>query len=454
MSSLKTRPSNRPRPEGSRQGRGVVAVRVPSLPPANGDFPDRSAVDWLREQEALIEEARLRARRRRQRYGALALLGVTVAVAVALIRVSGGDPKDISPALGRFVPSAAPATNGKIAFADIKGRLHVVALDTSRSEVTVDCRAWQSPDQRPKSTLWQRTACELIEPAWSPDGRQIAFFEGSMALPRDATSIDSLRGEFSLYLKDSGGSIRHLAGCGSCARQQSGGHLSWSPDGSWIAFSRESEVPRWTHSLWAVNTASGELRRLTGCQSCVDVNPDWSPNGQSIVFSRFDKQGPGLYTVRADGSQLTKITSSDLAAHPQWSPNGRKIAFDARDKIFTIDADGSNQKVLLNGRSGSGPATPSWSPDGTKLAYFNTPGAPSNFTAEVWTMNTNGSQKHRLYHSACCLSRWASPIWSPDGTKIAFAATSAHGTNVINSDGTHLRRLGTTANGLTWQQFH
>jgi hypothetical protein len=78
----------------------------------------------------------------------------------------------------------------------------------------------------------------------------------------------------------------------------------------------------------------------------------------------------------------------------------------------------------------------------------------ASFTAEVWTMNTDGSQKRRVYHSACCVGSWAPPIWSPDGTKIAFAADSAHGTFMVDADGTNLRQLsGVSANGLTWQRL-
>jgi Tol biopolymer transport system component len=172
------------------------------------------------------------------------------------------------------------------------------------------------------------------------------------------------------------------------------------------------------------------------------------------VFSRVGKGGSSLYTVRADGSKLTKITDSAFAANPQWSPDGRQIAFDDNNDVFIANADGSDRRLLLDGEPGNGPGVPSWSPDGTKLAYFYTPGSPGNFTAEVWTMNTDGSQKRRLYHSVCCVMSWSPPIWSPDGKKVAFAATSAGGTFVVDSDGTNLRRLSTaSANGITWQRL-
>ncbi len=150
---------------------------------------------------------------------------------------------------------------------------------------------------------------------------------------------------------------------------------------------------------------------------------------------------------------LTKITSVRSAAHPQWSPDGSTIAFDTPDSIYTTRADGTEQKLLFAGKRGNGPGVPSWSPDGTRLAFFNTPRQGRRFTAEVWTMNADGSDKRRLYPSACCVGIWAAPIWSPDGSQIAFATDSGAGTYVVNSDGTALHRLtAAAATDLAWQR--
>jgi Dipeptidyl peptidase IV (DPP IV) N-terminal region/WD40-like Beta Propeller Repeat len=431
MSSLKTGPSKR---SGRDRSRRSGVTRVPRRPPGLGEHA--SDFDW---QQALIEEARLRARKRRQRYAALVLGGLAVAVLVGFTGGSGrSHPRDLSAASAPLGTGTAMAGNGKVAFADDLGRLQVAAPDGSEAQVIEHCEA---PGDG---------GCGLVQPAWSPDGKQIAFVRGSGSI---FAGDQGMRLELSLYLRDSDGKVRRLAGCGSCGRQF-GGRLSWSPDSSSIAFSREGE--RWTQSLWAVDTASGKLRRLTDCQACADVTPAWAPSGHLIAFNRLARarEASGLYTVRADGSELTKITDSVTASNPQWSPDGRQIAYDDNNDIFIANAGGSEQRRLVDGVPGNGPGIPSWSPDGSKLAYFFTPGSPGSFTAEVWAVNTDGLQKRRLYHSACCVGSWAPPIWSPDGRKIAFAADSAGGTFVVDSDGTNLRRLSTaSANGITWQRL-
>jgi hypothetical protein len=55
--------------------------------------------------------------------------------------------------------------------------------------------------------------------------------------------------------------------------------------------------------------------------------------------------------------------------------------------------------------------------------FFNTPGEPGGYVAEVWTMNADGSDQQRLYRSGCCIGAWAAPIWSPDGRRKRPQAT-------------------------------
>src|SRR5439155_9842431 len=168
---------------------------------------------------------------------------------------------------------------------------------------------------------------------------RVAFIRGRLGGPNTSSTM-------SLYVEASDGrGVRRLAVCGACGEQW-GGRLGWSPDGTRIAFSRDAG-PTGQESLWVVAATRGRPRRLTDCRPawCADVDPVWSPNGQLLAFRRTALASPGdLYTVRPDGSGLTRIASG---ADPQWSPDGRRIAFDEKDSIAVANADGSNVHVLV-----------------------------------------------------------------------------------------------------------
>lgn len=290
------------------------------------------------------------------------------------------------------------------------------------------------------------SGCAVSQPAWSRDGRRLAFVRGRPGRPHTS-------GRMSVFVVSSaGGRARRLAGCGGCGGQW-GALLGWSPDGRWIAFSRDAG-PTGEEALWVVATAGGRPHRLTDCrpERCADVDPVWSPDGRLLLFRRIARgSSRGLYTVRPDGSGPKKIADG---ADPQWSPDGHRIAFDGDGGIAVANADGSEAHLLVAETSATGPGVPSWSPDGRKLAFFKTPGRPGHFRAEVWTMNADGSDKKRLYRSGCCVDVWAAPIWSSDGLMIAFSADSAGGTFVINADGSGLRRISRdTPYSLSWQRL-
>ena len=410
----------------------MVVIGPPRLQ-GTDESSDRADVEALREQ-ALIEEARRRTRRRRRGYAGIAVVVLAVAAGVGFAR--GGDVKGALGHDSARSPLAGTAVEGRIAVADGSGALWVVNPDGSELRAGARCPTAESE-------------CRIFEPAWSPDGTQLAYVRGPFHL-----QLGDPRSGLSVYVTDGSGSLRRLAGCGDCG-QLNRGRLSWSPDGTQIAFTRPGAGRH--QSLWITDSDGHRLRRLTSCAAtvCFDVQPAWAPNGQLLAFSRIGSRGSALYTMRPDGSQLTRITTVPGAIDPQWSPDGSKIVFDAAgDKIYVTDLSGSPAKLLVAGSgAGSGPGAPSWSPDGAKLAYFNTPGGFGGFTAEVWTINADGSAPQRVARTDCCVEIWAAPVWSPDGTQIAFAANSAGGTFVVNANGGGLHRL-TAANAfaLAWQR--
>lgn len=288
------------------------------------------------------------------------------------------------------------------------------------------------------------SGCAIVDQVWSPDGRRIAFLRARYTGHSDRTWL--------FVATANGKGVRRVAKCGYCGVEYGGGP-GWSPDGRWIAFSRN-----WgrQQSLWIVAAAGGDPRRLTNCgAACADVQPAWSPDGRLLAFQRISSKpgASGLFTIRAGGSGLTRIAAE--GSYPQWSPDGHRIVFDpTADSIAVANADGSHLHVLFAGARGTGPGAPSWSPDGRKLVFFKTPGKPGHFVAEVWTMNADGTDKKRLYRSGCCVEEWAPPVWSPDGRQIAFSANSAGGTFVMNADGSGLqRRSSSTSSALAWQRL-
>ena len=144
-------------------------------------------------------------------------------------------------------------------------------------------------------------------------------------------------------------------------------------------------------------------------------------------------RGHDIWLMNADGSGKRRLTSGAARDRvPSWSPDGRTIAFDRRrsrfgdlgDKtsiheIYVMNADGSGQRRLARiGAVGpqAGGVPPLWSPDGTKIAFSrpvgNGPGFP--FTRDNWdifVMNADGTEQHNVTRNRrwddCCLA------WSP-----------------------------------------
>ena len=168
----------------------------------------------------------------------------------------------------------------------------------------------------------------------------------------------------------------------------------------------------------------------------------WSPDGRRLAFAArgnllFVKDE--LYTVRADGTGLTKL--GNTAGTPSWSPDGGRIAFARIDgnthvAIVTTDPDGSNEQTVFESSEvrTAGVLEPvvnvSWSPDGTRIAitdlvipWENRPyfGGEGNAVSIV---RADGSGRPRLIDAIWLKPRGVS--WSPDSSRIAVYIPGNH----------------------------
>jgi dipeptidyl aminopeptidase/acylaminoacyl peptidase len=93
-----------------------------------------------------------------------------------------------------------------------------------------------------------------------------------------------------------------------------------------------------------------------------------------------------IYAGNPDGSGWTALTSDNLSYTPAWSPDGRKIAFGSdrggNSGVYTMNADGSNATRLTTDPAVQG--LPAWSPGGSKIAFVR--------SGDVYTMNADGSE--------------------------------------------------------------
>lgn len=168
----------------------------------------------------------------------------------------------------------------------------------------------------------------------------------------------------------------------------------------------------------------------------------WSPDGARMGFSSMQENHWDVYVMRADGSQLTKLTRDPNVENfgASWSPDGKKIAFSARvgkeskSDIYIMDADGGSLRQLTKD-----PATdsaPAWSPDGKRIAFVSDRDGKDH-EVQIYMMNVDGSEQHRLVETE---THDYDPQWSPDSKRIVYYAEKGdHKDQVwtVNADGSN-----------------
>ena len=203
-----------------------------------------------------------------------------------------------------------------------------------------------------------------------------------------------------------------------------------------IAFSSDRDGDL---EIYVMGTDGGNLRRLTK-NSDGDWDPSWSPDGKRIVFLS-NRDGhvdggapiPEIYVMDADGGNQQNLTNTPNADRsPSWSPDGKRIVFESdrrmiEDKphqleIYVMDADGRNQQNLTNNNPNED-RYPSWSPDGKRIVFSSSrEGHFENeaaVTYEIYMMDADGGNQQRVTNNR---NNDLSPVWSPDGERIAFAS--------------------------------
>ena len=285
-----------------------------------------------------------------------------------------GVPRVAREVVGQAGPPSDPSPrrevrNGLIAYAD--RRSGPVRPMTHGAQLFVI-----GPDGEGKRQLTDSAGGNYL-PAWSPDGRKIAF-------------VSTRTGAAEIWVMDADGSNQTQLTLG-------GGNMlpAWSPDGQSIAcVSQSSRTPQ----IWMIGADGTNPHQLT--HQGLNRVPTWSPGGEQIAFWRGNNRGFGqIWVMNADGSdprQLTFPRTDPYTPHgssanaPAWLYSDQIAYWSGIEhrygQIWVMDGDGSNQRQLTSSPAPISNDNPTWSPDGAQILFDTSRrGRP-----EVWVMDVDG----------------------------------------------------------------
>jgi Tol biopolymer transport system component len=218
-----------------------------------------------------------------------------------------------------------------------------------------------------------------LAPAWSPDGRRVAF-------------QSSRDGNWEIYVANADGSnVRRLTD--DDARD---GEPSWSPDGNRIAFVRDGRL----YEMQATGQGAHGLENDGEW-------PSWSPDGKSLLYDvEFGDHYHGIVTSRA-GRSLGEYGAPDNR-RPAWSPKGDQIAFECRIAehwhICVLDPKSGSDRVLTGDDADA--FAPAWSPNGTHIAFIS----DRDGKDQLFVTRADGMEAVRLTSGQADKD---TPAWSP-----------------------------------------
>lgn len=232
------------------------------------------------------------------------------------------------------------------------------------------------------------------EPAWSPDGQQIAFVT-------DRDDEQALQ----IYVMNADGTDQRPLMPFHPSHNWS---PSWSPDGTQLLF-QTNRTEDANFEIYVVNIDGTGLRNLTR-NPANDSRPDWSPDGKQVVFIS-DRTGvKTIFVMNTDGSAPHPLIGNQGECDfPRWSPNGKTILFQSNHEtggnfsLYLVDADGKNLRQVSNLAGNN--YMPAWADDGNAILFSSD---SENSDWEIFRMDVASGKLWQLTQGG---QRDRYPVW-------------------------------------------
>ena len=300
-----------------------------------------------------------------------------------------GDPIKLTDVGASFIYSLTLSADGK------KMAYSVQTLTSNIWSVPVSPDANESG---PPLSITNQTGTRNNQPAFSPDGRKIAYME---------------------FLRGGGADIWVADADGKNAAQITNNTRNlipnWFPDGDQLAFISR-RTGHWT--VWTTSLQSRRDRLLFDNGSDIDY-ARLSPDGKQIAFNLTEGGITNAWTVPVSGGPPKQLTfDKELAGFACWSPDGMFIAYQMKrgdDAYLMLMPSVGGESIQLT--SGHGRSWPySFSPDGDKIVFAGERGGLWN----VWWVSRSTKQQKQVTNYAKPNSFVRYPSWSPLGNQIAY----------------------------------